>query len=138
MPSTLPIVFEDIDEALRQAFDLLSRTVKECGSILGSSGSRESMLKLHESMALCFDLEHLIRSPPTKQHIEAFLDVCRRLRPILASTEWPSELEFPLVKHKWPKESQWKDLAIEYARLCLRLRHAKKYYPRDKPKDVTS
>ena len=137
MPSTLVPVFEDIDHALAQAFIFTEAAIKNSDDMLGEHGSRASMIKLNNSLASCFDFSQLIYKIPTQQQVGAFLQVCEILHPILASTEWPSKYEFPLVVHSWPKPTEWKDLAQEYVLLCLRLRNAKTYWP-GSPKEQTA
>ena len=60
------------------------------------------MARLTQAMCKCFDWSHLTEHPPGTEHVRAFSTVATMLLPTLAFAEWPSQEEFPEVRHVWP------------------------------------
>ena len=110
---------KEIDEALVATAGFLDNLMAEEKKVMGSEGMNAGYTRLMDAMCRCFEWGRLVSTPPSRDDVVAFLEVCDLLRPYLKRSEWPSSTEFPSVTRGWPSRDA---LAQQYLVLLRRIR----------------
>lgn len=73
MPSAIYSDCKHVLSGLASAFSFLLLLRKELDAMLGPVGVNNSMLRMQECMAKCWDWKHLLKSDPAAQHVASFM-----------------------------------------------------------------
>jgi hypothetical protein len=124
LPESVPLVFADLDNALQAAGAFLNALAAEEDAVFGPEGTNAGMARALRAMCTCFDWGRLVGDGlvPTTNDLAEFKFLAGMLMPYLQHTEWPSEEDFPEVRHAWPCKLD--KLQMQYMLLMNRLRKA--------------
>ena len=123
LPESVPLVFADLDDALKAAGDFLNGLAAEEDKVFGQEGTNAGMARALRAMCTCFDWGRLVGDGlvPTVNDLAEFKVLAPLLEPYLRFAEWPSKEDFPEVTHGWPDLDE---LQVQYVVLMNRLRAA--------------
>ena len=122
VPSQLPLVFQEIDEAIGAGRSFVSDFAREEDAMFGAEGSSAGYARALTAMSQCFNWERLARQRPAPEDINALNSLYEILLPYLQRTPWPPREDFPNVVRAWPSAD---GMSSQYLRMAARVRSAR-------------